>query len=300
MAEIYTGEISPTHWLQWQQQRFPDREATVPEPFSRPGDALAWDAQGRYLAFLHAEAFDTREWMLQIHWIAPSIKDTFLEAEALTELVRFWTPRIAQPGRLLTFRLRAVDTMNSLRNALGELGYTHANTRVEFRTPLADLPPEGETRLTWKPALEVASTRAEVATIMDALREGDTSFGPQDASADILNYYYQTMDDAAFNQHVHLGLLAGTPVALVLLEVAARMDNTPLLLIPWMGLAPAVRGQLFGGEVHRHGFAMFRALTPVGDYYGGTLTSNLAMQRLFEHHHCQPYQRLEEWVFAVP
>jgi RimJ/RimL family protein N-acetyltransferase len=300
MAEIHTGEITPTHWLQWQQQRFPDRDATLPDPFARPGDALAWDSLGRYLALLHAEAFDTREWMLQIHWIAPHIKDTSLEATALTELVRFWTPRIAQPGRLLTFRLRAVATMDSLRRALSELGYVHANTRVEFRTPLADLPAEGETRLVWKPALEAVATRSEVAGIMDALRIGDTSFGPEDASADILSYYYQAMDDAAFNQHVHVGLRDGQPVAMVLLEVAPRRDNTPLLLIPWMGLAPAARGQGLGGEVHRHGFAMFRALTPVGDYYGGTLTGNLAMQRLFERHHCQPYQRLEEWVFKAP
>jgi GNAT superfamily N-acetyltransferase len=297
-SPLIIDEATPALWQAWLRHYHRHDEAALATALARPTPQnRAFARQGEaFIALLTAEAFNEQEWMLQTHWIEDSLKGTALEAQALSALVDFWTQRLRQPGRKISFRFRAEAVFEPLRGQLRELGYQHDQTRHEFRTSFANLPQPGIERLDWKPALGVCSSREALAEVMDLIRQGDQTFGDNDASLDILAYYYAKLSDAELKQQVHLGLKQGSPVALVLLEVVPRPQG-PLLLIPWMGVHGELRGQGYGEEVHRHAFGMFRpfALDGRGDYYGGTLIENTAMLKLFERSGCKPYQTLEEW-----
>ncbi len=178
------------------------------------------------------------------------------------------------------------------RAALAEHGFAAVNTRVEYKTPVVDLPAEGESPFEWRP-LDVVGEAAAAALIE---RAGP---GPEweadDTGAAVLAHALDRRGMYCAPDCVQVGLLDGAPAAFVIAQV---QPATGWSTITFMGLAPEVRGRGLGQHVHRRGMAMLRAQGGV-QYHGGTSTSNQPMVRLFERHGCLPFARLVEYVATI-
>ncbi|MNY18802.1 hypothetical protein D3C86_1522070 [compost metagenome] len=180
---------------------------------------------------------------------------------------------------------------------LAKLGFVGRSCRVEYRTSLAVLPDEIGSPLTWEPIEPVGSwTLSKVATFLREVAEGDPNFDP---SADTLSELQSYLADPHLTtgpECVHVGFLAGQPVALVIAQIVQNPDG-PLeqgwSRITYMGVLPAFRSKGLGRWVHRHGITMMR--TQGGTIYqGGTGAENNAMRRIFEVNGCVEYLRMKE------
>jgi ribosomal protein S18 acetylase RimI-like enzyme len=89
-----------------------------------------------------------------------------------------------------------------------------------------------------------------------------------------------------------LGYIDGKLAAFVVAQV--RPDGWSR--ITYMGVHPDFRGKGLGKWVHRRGFAMMKKLGGK-DYFGGTVSTNKNMVKLFQEHGCRGTRVLEEWVW---
>jgi len=182
---------------------------------------------------------------------------------------------------------------DAYRSALLDAGFTSTNRRVEYRTPLSQMPPEGESRFVWKTMTETGED-----LVLDLLREAsigtpdgvDTSVGST-AIANLLDGDYASMDPRT----VQVGFLDGTAAA-VLFCVATPEDGWST--ITFMGIVPSQRRAGLGTQAHLHGIATLRELGGV-TYHDGTGESNEAMLHLFAKQGCVESNRMEEW-HAIP
>jgi GNAT superfamily N-acetyltransferase len=168
-----------------------------------------------------------------------------------------------------------------LSAALPGLGFRLRHSRVEYRTPLSELPDETGTPLAWRVA-----TIAEAAPILQCAAAGDPDFDPDEDARACLESY---MTDPVLTHAPEC--IQVCDAGIVIAQVNPR---TAWSRITYMGLLPAFRGRGLGRWVHRRGFAMLRAQGGAL-YHGGTVETNRAMVRLFEAHGCRFYRRLEEW-----
>jgi GNAT superfamily N-acetyltransferase len=175
------------------------------------------------------------------------------------------------------------------RSALLDAGFTPTNRRVEYKTPLSQMPPEGKSKLVWKTMTETGED-----LVLDLLREAsigtpdgvDTSVGST-AIANLLDGDYASMDPRT----VQVGYLDGTAAA-VLFCAATPEDGWST--IKFLGVVSSHRGRGIGTQIHLHGIATLRELGGV-TYHDGTSEANEAMLRLFAKQACVESSRMEEW-----
>ena len=210
--------------------------------------------------------------------------------EALSELLAEATARAAEIEALkMGTRVSLEGMTDAYRRALRDAGFVFQGRRVEYRTPVSELPDEGSSRLTWKTMADVGEQ-----PVLDLIRRAsaDTPDGMDveagvSAIEDVLGGSYDTLDPRA----VELGMLDGRAVAILLTRVDV---DTGWAGIQFLGIVPKVRGRGLGTDVHLHGIATMRDLGGTV-YHDGTSETNAPMLRLFEKHGCIEHSRMEEW-----
>lgn len=191
--------------------------------------------------------------------------------------------------RHLSTRVHDARMTPGYRSALLDAGFELATRRVEFKTPLAQMPAEGPSDLVWKTMIETGES-----LVLSLLRDAsvgtpdgvDTSAGPATIE-NLLDGSYADLDPRS----IQIGYLREDPVA-VLVCRATPQDGWSTIL--FMGIPPAHRKRGLGLQVHRHGIATLRALGGT-TYHDGTSESNEAMLRLFARQGCVEFARMEEW-----
>jgi len=186
-------------------------------------------------------------------------------------------PRPPQPGP----RYRA---------ALLASGFAELGERVEFKTPVHELPLDEGTPLTWRTLDEVG--RDFAAGMLARVAQGDPrgddeNDDPHAAIADFLGAPAMTHGPDC----IQVGYVDGEPVAFVCAQVE---PGNGWSRITYMGVVPEARARGLGTWVHRRGFRMMR--DQGGKlYHGGTSTANAPMLRLFRAHGCREIARMFEF-----
>ena len=182
-----------------------------------------------------------------------------------------------QGGRQVDLRTVA----SSLSESLPTLGFTFRHRRVEFKTPLSELPTAEGSPLDWRPAGE-----NEAAAILHRASEGDPDACPGGFGLDVLRSW---LSDPVLTHAPECVQVSDAGIVIAQVHPETRWSR-----ITYMGLLPDHRGQDLGKWVHRRGFDMMRSQG--GEtYQGGTVETNRPMIRLFEKHGCRPLKVLEEW-----
>jgi len=240
---------------------------------------VARDAAGGIAAALHVFPFGP---------VATLLVPFPGEDEALSGLVPEALRRARELGAsLVRFRPREVGAR--LRAALEEHGFRELGERIEFKTPVEELPLDDGTPLLWRTVAEVG--RDAAAETLARVAEGDPhgdneSDEPHEAIAEFLGHPRLTHGPEC----VQVGYLDGRPVAFVCAQVDPK-DGWAR--VSYMGVAPEVRGRGLGAWVHRRGFRMLRGQGG-RHYHGGTSTRNAPMLRLFRAHGCRETGRMHE------
>ena len=183
-------------------------------------------------------------------------------------------------------RPRAEQITPRYREALLEAGFVELGERIEFKSPMEDLPGDEGSPLLWR---DRAAVGKDLAIEMLSRTSNGDPHGveeherPAEALADMLS----DVELSNGPECVQVGYLDGEPVAFVM----AQVGNEGWSRISYMGLVPAARGQGLGTWVHRHGFSMMRSQGGTL-YHGGTAATNQPMLRLFESHGCKLYARM--------
>lgn len=226
-------------------------------------------------------------WQAHIH-LDP---DAPPELAQLAALLTEWEAGLAgldpAPGALLC-RLE-LPAPAPLEEALQNAGWSSVGGRVEFRTPVAELPPElDDSPFTWH-ALDDYGREA-AAALFERAGAGPEWEESDDAAALIEGYL---AEEGVYHEPdcIQIGTIAGEGAAFL----CAQADREGgWCTITFLGIVPERRGQGLGTHVHRRGFAMLRDQGG-RSYHGGTSADNAAMRRLFERHGCRPLRELREW-----
>lgn len=197
----------------------------------------------------------------------------------------------ARELKVLDLSTRVHDTQMTpdYRAALLDAGFELMGRRIEYKTPVAQMPPEGRTVLVWKTMAETGE--GPVLDLLQSASTGspdgvDTSLGVV-AIENRLDAPYADLDPRT----VQVGYLKGEAVA-VLFCVADPKDGWST--IAFIGVVPSHRNRGLGLQSHRHGIATIRELGGTL-YHDGTSESNEPMQRLFASQGCIEFARMEEW-----
>lgn len=222
------------------------------------------------------------------------------KANSLTDIVQ-WEQAIRlalqeaklRDARLVMLRLIRSDGLADLAAQLPKLGFRKKHDRVEFRKPIAALPEDDGSPLSWKTAKELSWSDVDVAKLLGQVAEGDPD---PDVTEDPLIFIQDMLADPVLTSGLdcfHIGFFAGNMAALTVVQINPK---TGWSRISYMGVVPAFRGKHLGKWVHRYSFRVMKA--EGGKlYHGGTVSSNQEMIRLFELHQCERFLEMEEWVF---
>jgi GNAT superfamily N-acetyltransferase len=180
------------------------------------------------------------------------------------------------------------------RAQLLALAFHDLGERVEFKTPVAELPTEGDSPLAWQTldefGLELAARTLSRASIGDP-----HGLAPDEDPRAVIEGYAQELDLASGPRAVAVGFLEGRPAAFVCAQVHGQ---TGWSRIAYMGLDPEFRGRHLGAWIHRHGFTMIREQHGTL-YHGGTSALNRPMLALFQGAGCKLHARLSEWEWRA-
>jgi len=162
-------------------------------------------------------------------------------------------------------------------------GFRDLGERVEFKTPLEEMPDEDGTPLRWRAAGPKAPG------MLAAVAEGDAHGEEERKEPErMLRVFGSDPELTSGDETMHIGSLDGDDVAFVMAQ--ANREGKGWCRITYMGLVPAARGRGLGRWVHRHGFSMMRAQGGAL-YHGGTAVESAAMVRLFRAHGCREFRR---------
>lgn len=217
------------------------------------------------------------------------------EDEAAAALLPEALERAGELGAtIVRTRPRAAQLGPLYRAALLANGFKEQGQRVEFKTPVDQLPLDDGTPLSWR-GLDEAG-RDVAAEMLARVAVGDPHSDPEnedphEAIADWLGAPALTHGPEC----VQVGYRDGAPVAFVCAQVR---PDTGWARVSYLGVVPEARGQGLGAWVHRRGFRMLR--DQGGKlYHGGTSTANAGMLRLFEKHGCVESDRMFQFERRV-
>jgi GNAT superfamily N-acetyltransferase len=249
---------------------------------------VAVDNTGQFLAALRVVPYPDRQWLLLP--ICPEA-GVPIDAPLATYIVGDAMSYVrARNGRRVQTRVELTRLTDAYRQALLGAGLKETGIRVEFKTPIANLPNEAGTPVSWTD-LSLAGMDI-VADVLARSAVGDPHAGEEreNPRAAIQAWLAEPMLTTG-NDCVHLGSVEGTPVAFCMAQVEPERGWAR---ITYMGLVPEARRRGLGVWVHRHGFEMMRRQGGKL-YHGGTAEANTPMLQLFRHHGCQESARLTEW-----
>lgn len=202
-----------------------------------------------------------------------------------------------QCGRRVYIRVEDRGPTSRVARALKTLGFTAEGRRLEFRTPVADLPDDHGTPLSWQPmGTPSCPSRAEAAAVLHSAAEGDPDWDADDEPREVLDGFLDEAELYGEPDCVQVASIGGDKVGLVIAQ-AARASGWSRLT--YLGVLPEFRGRGYGRWVQRHGFAMLKAQGGV-EYHGGTSEQNAPMLALFREHGCVLERTVSEWLFVAP
>lgn len=209
-------------------------------------------------------------------------------AEQLTKIHTPWLTAVRELEPRPTHLLCRLEVPSGLE-VLAELGWHRDGERVEFRTPVADLPATAGSPLTWRGLEDVGFDLA--ARVFELAGKGP-EWDEDDNTRELINGYLARPDALTV---IEIGMLGEVPVAFI---AATVEPATGWCTLTFMGVVESFRGQGLGRWVHLRGFDLLRQHGGT-TYHGGTSAPNLPMRRLFQNHGCQPYRHLEEWSMRL-
>ncbi len=176
---------------------------------------------------------------------------------------------------------------------LPELGFRMKHERCEFHSLVRDLPDDTGSPFIWKPLEKDGVWNLEKgASLLHEVALGDPDYDPSESAMDALNYYFNDPKLTTFPECLQFGFLDGKLAALIIAQIRAADGWSR---ITYMGIHPDFRGKGLGKWLHRKGFSMMKKLGGK-NYFGGTVSSNKNMIKLFNEHGCTETRILQEWV----
>lgn len=248
---------------------------------------IAQDDDGVAAAF-GAHPWLPHMWQALVGW-RPDAADTLpaLTVSWVEDLLTLPSPPDALLARVAVERLTPAHI-----DALTRAGWSQEGGRVEFKTPVQELPEESGTPLVWRDLEEVG---LEEAARVFALAGEGPDWEDDDDPHELIEGYLEEEGMTNTPDCVQVGYLDDAAVGFV---VAQTESASGWCTLPFMGVVIEHRGKGLGQWIHRHGFAMLRGQG--GElYHGGTSAENAAMLRLFERHGCRLHARLEEWKLTI-
>lgn len=165
------------------------------------------------------------------------------------------------------------------------LGFQLKHERTEFHSPVADLPDDQGTPISWKPM----ESLEEAAKALHAVAIGDPDYDPNEDALEGIKYYF---GDANFKaSSLQLGFIDNKLAALVIVQV--KPDGWSR--ITYMGVHPDFRKRGLGKWVHRKGFSLMKEMGGK-NYFGGTVSTNQSMLKVFRESGCRELRVLQEWI----
>lgn len=187
----------------------------------------------------------------------------------------------AQEVQLRIERSRFSDVIESLP----VLGFRLKHERSEFHAFVSELPDDSGSPITWKPMEEMESAAAA----LHAVGVGDPDYDPSEDALEGIKYF---LGDTRFKASaLQLGMIDRKLAGLVIVQV--KPDGWSR--ITYMGVHPDFRRRGLGKWVHRKGFSLMKAMGGT-DYFGGTVSTNQNMLRLFRENNCKEIRVLQEWT----
>ena len=185
------------------------------------------------------------------------------------------------------------------RKALTQAGFHLLGERVEYKTPVSQLPQEiankianeNANEIEWRTVLTEDELHTVAAIFKEAV-EGDAH--ALDVLANPLGCIKEALSQAELTSDlsgIQIGYVNHAPAAYVHVQISPK---TGWSRVTYMGVLKKFRGKGLGKLVHLHCFAMIRELGGTL-YHGGTSAENLAMIRLFESSHCVKFAEMQEW-----
>jgi GNAT superfamily N-acetyltransferase len=247
-------------------------------------------AAHRVRGFVRLVPVDRAMWLLTEWQGAPDAS-----LESLLPLMREARTRAEALGatRVMT-RINTDRFSEAYQQALVASGFCRHGGRIEYRTPVAALPAEGPSDLTWSTMRE-AGKGSVVETLRAASGDGPDALDGLDGDNPIeqlLHMPYADVDSRLVQQ----GALQGVPVCVLVLRVD---PSSGWSTVAYLGVRPEYRGCGIGAQAHRHAFSVIRALGGTL-YHDGTSDENHAMIRLFKAHGCIESERIEDWAWRAP
>jgi GNAT superfamily N-acetyltransferase len=188
----------------------------------------------------------------------------------------------------ITTRVHERNCAAAYVSALEDNGFEPHGGRVEFKTPLDELPDDAPGELVWRATDDVA----EAAVLLQRVAVGDPGASADDDPVKFIEGEFAAPHSIS---RMEIGSLDGVDVAFVLAEVEPGDGWSTL---SYCGVIPAVRGRGLGVAAHRHGLAMLRAMGGKL-YHGGCSLGNAAMIRVFEANGCREFARMREWSLRL-
>lgn len=208
----------------------------------------------------------------------------------LPQLMHNWLDDL--PECTLTMRMNLDRSFDGLTDTLEQLGWQRINERIEFKTPVSNLPTNWQGPLRWQNMMHM--DEQTVAAIIDQAGVGP-EWEEDDTGLAVLRSCLSDKDLTCDPSCVEIGYLdEHTPAAFIIAQTA---PSDGWCTISFMGLMPNARGKNLGQWVHRRGFELFRQQGGKL-YHGGTSAKNTAMRRLFEKHQCIHHAHLAEYTYT--
>jgi len=195
-------------------------------------------------------------------------------------------------ARRVRTRVLEKHRTDDYESALRSAGFVAGGMRVEFKTPLEELPLEGETPFVWRTLGDSKDDVAEAARMLDAVSVGDPDSSDDE---DATEFIQEHLGDSGTEVRMQIGSIDGgesrKDAAFLLAEVAPKTGWSTL---SYFGIKPEFRGRGLGVVAHRHGIATLRAMGGKL-YHGGCWVENAAMVRTFEANGCREFARMRDW-----
>ncbi|MGC9367688.1 MAG: hypothetical protein ACP5FK_11695 [bacterium] len=253
---------------------------------------LALDENNSIYAVIRLYPFSSKTWLLGELEYVPGIQSTqkLVALELIPESI--YIARNFNVEKIET-RIKISSVFEEYRGMLKNSGFIFKGPRIEFKSPVEELPGEEGSPLKW---IEVDEQKFALSLdILGKCLKNDPDWDQDDS--DYRQFVNSLLRQEGLNNSlscIHLGIYRGVYAAFVFAQVD---PSTGWSRIAYMGLIPEYRGKDLGKWVHRHGFQMIREQRG-RMYQGGCLAENKPMVSLFKLHKCSEYCRYEEWIWV--
>lgn len=173
-------------------------------------------------------------------------------------------------------------------------GFQKKSERIEFKTPVTDLPETAETSLVWRTAEELAWSPEKVADLLERVAVGDPDYDPTESGLSFIQDFLQDPQLTAGLSCIYIGFKDEAVAALTVVQTHLQEKWSR---ISFMGVLPEMRNQDIGLKMHRYSFKIMRQQGGL-IYHGGTNAKNTGMLTLFRKNNCQIFREMEEWSYS--